>query len=269
MHMMTLQRLTGADLHFVAATLLAEMDASRLVERWRREPHLLEGLLEDERLFRRITGEDEALVQVSPWLLFGILLRRARRDLHTQSYTLEHAGGGRVAVFDAGRAAELLEDRGILDYLIVMLASFTRTESWSLEVDEGGRLRRRRFSDMSPDDMIALASLMPESLRFPILRRIADIALFVTGIFPDHADAWSRFRSRRGTAARTGRTLEEYEEEGSRFYRLAAQHEVARRTGLDRALDALADTFPLARKPLNVLASNYIHTTRRFVFGTL
>jgi len=267
--MMSLHRLTTTDLRLVAATLFPEASPDRTVERLRHEPSLLEELLEDERLFRRLTAEGEALVQVSPWLLFSVLLRRARRDLRTVSYTLEHAVGERVAVFDAERAAALLDDPSILDYLIVLLTSFTRTESWSLEVEEGGRIRRRRFSDLSPDDMIALAALMPEPLRFPILRRIADIALFVTGIFPEHADAWYRLPGRRAAAHRAGRTLEEYEEEGSRFYRLAAQHEVARRTGLDRALDALAETFPLARKPLNVIASQYIHTTRMALFGAV
>lgn len=267
--MLSLHRLTDTDLRFLAAALLPDVEPDRAVARLRADPALLESALDDERLFRHLMGEADAVVRVSPWLLFGVLLRRARRDLRTAPYTVEHAVGERVAVFDAPRAAELLADPAILDYLVMMLTSFTRTDTWSLEVEEGGRIRRRRFSDLSADDMIALAALMPESLRFPILRRIADIALFVTGIFPEHAEAWYRLPGRHAAPHRAGRTLEEYEEEGSRFYRLAAQHEVARRTGLDRALDALAETFPLARKPLNVIASQYIHTTRMALFGAL
>lgn len=267
--MIALHRLTNADLRFIAATLMPEENADPVVGRLRREMDLLDRLLYDERLFRRIHGDTDALARVSPWLLFSVLLRQAGRDLQRVPYTIEDSLGERVPVFDAGRAVELLEDREILDYLVVMLTSFTRTESWSLEVEQGGRIGRRRFSDMSLDDMVALAALLPESLRFPILRRIADIALFMTGIFPEHVDPWSRRLGRVSAPRRAGRTLEEYEEEGRRFYHLAARHEVARRTRLDRALDALADTFPLARKPLNVIASQYIHTSRRVLFGEI
>ena len=38
----------------------------------------------------------------------------------------------------AARAGELLGNRAILDYLVLMLTSFTRMDSWSLEVEQGG-----------------------------------------------------------------------------------------------------------------------------------
>jgi hypothetical protein len=262
-----LARLTDADLQFVAATVLPDEDRPSAVRRLRDNPALLNRLLEDERLIRRIRGEADVLVRISPWLLFSVLLRDVRRALHSLRYTVETTQGERIPVFDAARAGELLDDRALLDYLVLMLTSFTRTESWSLEVEQGGRIQRRRFSDLSSDDMIALAALMPEGLRFPILRRIGDLALFISGVFPEQADPWYRAPGTPLARAGARRTLEEYEEEGRRFYRLAARHEAARRLGLDRILDALADTFPLARKPLNVLAAEYIHTSRMVLFG--
>jgi len=262
-------RLTTSDLQFIAATLLPDADPSQAALTLRHQPDRLEALLDDERLFRRLRSA-EALIRVSPWLLFSVLLRRVHRELRALSYTIEQRGGEHVAVFDAPRAAGLLADRQIQDYLIELLVSFTRAGSFFIEVEEAGRLRRRRFSDLNSEDMIALAAVMPEELRFPILRRIADIALFVTGIFPEHAEP---FHAPPGASVPPGsrwrfrRTLEEYEDEGRRFYRLAAQHEVARRTGMTHALEALAEMFPVARKPLNVLASEYIGTSRLLLFG--
>src|SRR5207247_2407668 len=165
-------RLTTSDLQFIVTTLLPDVDPSVAVTVLRRDPDRVEELLDDERLFKRLRSED-ALVRVSPWLLFTVLLRRVRRELRALPYTVEQRGGERVAVFDAERAGALLGDREIQDYLIELLVSFTRTDSLSLEVEEAGRLRRRRFSDLSSEDMIALAALMPEDLRFPILRRVA------------------------------------------------------------------------------------------------
>lgn len=51
-----------------------------------------------------------------------------------------------------------------------------------------------------------------------------------------------------------------------RFYRLASEHDVAKRMGMAEPLALLADAFSLARKPLNFIASQYINTTR-LVFG--
>src|SRR5881409_662775 len=185
-------RLTTSDLQFIVTTLLPDVDPSVAVTVLSRDQDRVEELLDDERLFTHLRSED-ALVRVSPWLLFTVLLRRVRRELKTLPYTVEQRGGERVAVFDAEPAGALLRDREIQDYLIELLVSFTRTDSFSLEVEEAGRRRRRRrFSDLSSEDMIALAALMPEGLRFPILRRIADIALFVTGIFPEHAEPFHR-----------------------------------------------------------------------------
>jgi len=261
--------LTTSDFQFIVATLLPHVDPSQAAALLRSDPDRVEELLDDERLFTHLRSED-ALVRVSPWLLFTVLLRRVRRELKTLPYTVEQRGGERVAVFDAEPAGALLRDREIQDYLIELLVSFTRTDSFSLEVEEAGRRRRRRVSDLSSEDMIALAALMPEDLRFPILRRIADIALFVTGIFPEHAEPFHRQPGSSpgpGVRWRFRRSLEEYEDEGRRFYRLAARHEVARRTGMTRALEALAEMFPVARKPLNVLASQYISTSRLLLFS--
>jgi len=262
-------RLTTSDFQFIVATLLPHVDPSQAAALLRSDPDRVEELLDDERLFTHLRSED-ALVRVSPWLLFTVLLRRVRRELKTLPYTVEQRGGERVAVFDAEPAGALLRDREIQDYLIELLVSFTRTDSFSLEVEEAGRRRQRRFSDLSSEDMIALAAPMTEDLRFPILRRIADIALFVTGIFPEHAEPFHRQPGSSpgpGVRWRFRRSLEEYEDEGRRFYRLAARHEVARRTGMTRALEALAEMFPVARKPLNVLASQYISTSRLLLFS--
>ncbi|MDQ7849078.1 MAG: hypothetical protein QN152_06525 [Armatimonadota bacterium] len=269
MSVSVLDRLTSTDLRFVAQTLLPEEDTERAARRLRAEEDLLDHLLEDDRLFRRLLAEETAIVRVSPWLLFSVLVRRVRRELQMLPYTVEQHGVERVAVFDAARAGELLADREIQDYLVAMLTSFTRTDSFLVEVEEAGRIRRRRFSDFSSEDMIALAGLMPEELRFPILRRIADIALFLTGIFPEYVAPASRagLTPRPTRPWRVRRTLEELEDEGRRFYRLAARHEMARRTNMSRTLETLAETFPLARKPLNVMATKYIGTSRMLLFG--
>ena len=74
--------------------------------------------------------EKDILIKISPFLLFSILLRKAKRDLDQQSYTMEIVDRRmRIPVFDAGHTARLLLNKDAREYLARMLASFTRVES--------------------------------------------------------------------------------------------------------------------------------------------
>jgi len=251
-----------SDLTFVAATLAEQPEEiPHLVEKLRR-PEFLEVALEDDRLVERIRTDQDITLKISPRLLFSILLRRVARDIRQSRYTLERIGlRESVPVFDTSRVGALLEDERVLDYLSTMLASFVRTETYVLYVRRGPRVERVRFSDMDMDDMIRLASLVDPLYRFPLLRRIADIALFVTGIFPGYVLSRGSYGARTlpgRLLARTWRSLEEYEQEGATFYRLAAEHEDAATYGLRPVLTKLADHFPSARKPLSLLSDRYL-----------
>jgi len=237
------------------------------VARLRNEEPLLDRVLDDDRLIRALRDDAPVIARISPWLLFNVLLRAVRRELRGSSYTVERIGGERLAVFDARRAGDLLSDRQIQEYLVELLTSFTRISRFTVDVSEDGKLRRRRFSDFSSEDMLSLAAMVPDELRFPFLRRTADIALFITGVFPGSVLPWTA-RSRLAAPAHISapwsgrRTLEEYEEEGRRFYRLASEHVMARRTGMAELLATLADAFSLARKPLSFMGEYFSWTKR-------
>jgi hypothetical protein len=61
-------------------------------------------------------------------------------------------------------------------------------------------------------------------------------------------------------------SLEEYEAHGRAFYRLAAEHETARREGLDEVLAILSENFVLAEKPLTFVANRYLQFVRHKLF---
>ncbi len=251
-----------SDLAFVASVLA---DRPEEVPRWMeklRRPGFLEVALEDDRLVDRIRTDPDITLKISPRLLFNILLRRVARDIRHARYTVERVGLTQaVPVFDTRQVNDLLEDEQVLDYLSTMLASFVRTETYVLYVRRGNRLERLRFSDMDMDDMIRLADLVDEAWRFPLLRRIADIALFLTGIFPGYVLSRGLYARRMRPGRTIGgewRSLEEYEQEGATFYRLAAEHEEAAQRGLRPVLSKLSEHFPSARKPLNLLSDRYL-----------
>lgn len=258
--------LSDHDLRFVAATVWGEQgETAEALRDLRARADLLDVLLEDDRLVQRLLGDEQALVRVSPRLVFSVLLRRVSRDLNARPYTLERTPAETVVVFDAPRVRRFIAEPAIGTYLVEMLTSFIRTETITRWMRHGERYRRRRFNTLNLEDMIELAGLVEDAEAPSIYRRIADIALFTSGIFHDV------LRVRPGPALPPRRalaippTVETYEEHGRRFYRLAS------RSGNgpeDRVLASLAEEFSMARKSLEMLSDRYLRWTRLSWFHT-
>ena len=257
--------LTDEDVRFVVETVgagrsgTAREDVALLRER----EDLLDVMLDDDRLVARILGDDQVLVAVSPRFVFSVLLRRVSRDLRERPYTLERTPAETVAVFDAPQVRRFIAEPRIWTYLVSLLTSFVRAETVTRWVRRGETYSRRRFNTLSIEDMIALAGLVSAEEARPIFRRIADIALFTSGVFPDYL----RVAAQRGPRASRSRAIpprvEVYEEHGRRFYRLAAE---AERGPEGRVLEALAEEFPMARKSLEILSDRYLRWTRLRLF---
>jgi hypothetical protein len=250
-------QLTSGDLRFLAETVGGgRYDPAEAPTLLREREDLLDVMLEDDRLVERLLGDEQVLLSVSPRLVFTVLLRRVARDLHDRAYTLERTPAETVPVFDAAQVRRFIAEPAIWNYLVSMLTTFVRNESVTVLVKRGDGYVRRRFSTSSLADMIALAALGVEEEAPWIFRRIADIALFQSGMFPDslrglraHGDVIFR-------ASALPPTLETYEEHGRRFYRLAASRPEAGSQG--PVLEALAEEFPTARKSLELLSDRYL-----------
>lgn len=262
-----------ADLRFIATTLAERPDQVPVLLAQLRRPEFLEVALEDGRLVERIRTDPDITLKVSPRPLFAILLRQVARDVRHARYTMERVGlRESVPIFDTSRVNQLLDDEEILDYLSGMLASFVRTETYVLHVWYRGRWQRLRFSDLNMDDMVRLADLVDEPYRFPLLRRVADIALFLSGVFPGYVlsrGGYARAMKPGRAVGQDWRSLEEYEQQGATFYRLAAEHRDAEEYGLRRVLGRLSEEFSAARKPLSLLADRYLRWQHLRLFWQL
>lgn len=256
-------QLTEHDLGFVVETVSTQrQDRERVKDIVRDKADFLDVMLDDHRLFRRVMDE-EVWERISPYLLFTILLRQARRDLQSSGYTLERLGAsGRLPVFDAPQVASLLRDGEVRDYLSRLLTSFTRVHSTVVYFRHRGRLHRRSFSDMDMDDMEELAYGVEPEYRFPFFKRIADIALFLTGVFPEYVAASSAAAPQRPRLAGGRlRTAQEYQQEGRQFYLMAAECAPPGSEAAD-ILCKMAHNFDLARKPLNLVSEHYMPFAR-------
>ncbi|MBV8216507.1 MAG: hypothetical protein JOZ08_25095 [Verrucomicrobia bacterium] len=252
-----------SDLRFLVETVATDRrDYDHVVNLIRDKDDLLEPMLQDRKLIERLFAEEESLVRVSPYFLFTVLLLQVRRDLEDTSYILEvDFKGKRIPVFEAQAVTDLLSRAVIRDYLAEMLASFTRTNSGVFYWRERGAWHKRRFSDLDIDDLVDLACIIDPEMRPALLKRIADIALFLSGIFPDHLNV---FATRHQSRFAAERTLKDYERQGSRFYRVAAQE--TDQSHWRPAMEALSEKFTLARWALNTLSDRYLKTQREHYF---
>jgi hypothetical protein len=255
--------LNDSDLRFLVETVATDRrDYDQIVNLVRDKDDLLEPMLQDSKLIRRLFEEEESLVRVSPYFLFTALLFQVRRELGDTAYVLEvDFKGKRIPVFEAQAVTDLLGQSAIRDYLAEMLASFTRTNSGVIYWRERGAWHKRRFSDLDIDDMVDLARIIDVEMRPALYKRIADIALFLGGIFPDHLTV---FAARHQSKFAAKRSLKDYEQQGSRFYRVAARE--TDQSHWRPAMETLAGNFTLARWALNTLSDRYLKTQREHYF---
>lgn len=255
-----LQDLSEADLSFVVKTIVDKrQDHEHICNLLKDKPDLVEIMLEDEKLFQQVNKEEDIFLKISPFLLFTILIQQTKRELETSNYTMEIISQQKqVPVFDAKAAAALIQNNDMRTYLARMLASFTRADSTTVVYRARGLTYQRHFSDLDFDDMLELSVLVELPYRYDFYKRLADISLFITGIFPEHLLGSGEVNAQLSEKhmQHNRRTLHDYEKEGRQYYDLASTYDEAREQGLDQVLSQLAENFTLIRKPLNYLAAN-------------
>ncbi|HEY2238228.1 MAG TPA: hypothetical protein VGI21_05535 [Streptosporangiaceae bacterium] len=266
------EHVTEPDLRLIsAATGLPEADAARL----RRNPDALERVLADPRVFEAVFGAEsraakEAVI-ASPFLAFAVAVHRATADLAEVRYIAERAAARQqVPVFDVPQLRDFLNSAARRLFLAELLTSFTRVTSGRYRVTVGGRSRTRRFSELDPVRLAGMLDAVPEESRPGVYRRLGDVALFLSGVFPDYVagQAFSPVhvaRLLRATHVPPSERerlagvpdLELMEDLGSRWYHSALALAPVRTSGLT-VVGEVADRFRQARRVLNHVADRYL-----------
>jgi hypothetical protein len=210
------QRITAADLAFALGVLTPD-DAPQQRELLSRDVDL-DRLLDSRELFDALV-RTRALLSVSPYFFYYVLVRQV--------------------FVERG-----ISERSIADYVGALLSYFL----------EGKRLRA---AASEPRSFVYLVDLIESARRardsqvaFACEARIGDVALFLTGVFPDAIH-------HRQTYGRRLPGLEYYEAVGRSGYLSAAQHPPPRHAELAGVLGFIASEFREVRKALNELADEY------------
>jgi hypothetical protein len=150
----------------------------------------IDDLLSSPAVFEILFGEGrerDPMVHVSPFLAFAVAVHRATLDLESVTYVSEWVGiNRRTPVFDVPRLREFTSAPWRRFFLAELLASYTHVASGSVVVATRRGLRRQRFSELDPVRLAALLELVSDEERPGVLRRLGDLSLFLTGVFPDY-----------------------------------------------------------------------------------
>ena len=257
-------RLSERDLDFLVDTVSPEVrDKPHLKQIIREDKDFRNTFIGDVKVFRRVMREDEILLKISPAMFFEILLRKAAEDLSRVGYTFEKTRTMSIPVFDTQDLVSLLNRESLLIYLADMLSSFTRVESYAVSIRiRKGVWRKIRFNDLDIHSLMNLCDVVDDAYRFRLYKRIGDICLFILGVFPVYAERDYRYPAsgqlRPRIAGRRRVSPQDYEKEGRRFYRMAAEHRTALELELSAVFWSLHENFQKAKKPLNFIADHYL-----------
>jgi len=186
------ERLTDRDLDLLAQVAGGPDDRRRAAARLRDEPGEIERLLAlpqvFDALFRQSAGDP--FVLASPFVAFATLLARAPALLERVTFVPERVGARRtVPVFEAPALRDLADDPLRRLFLADLLASYTHVASGAIWVRSRRGWRHRRFSELDPAKFAELILTVPPDQRPALYRRLGDLSLFLSGVFPDYAEA--------------------------------------------------------------------------------
>lgn len=184
-------------------------------------PTTLDSMLDSEFVFHKILEKRTLLIDVSPFLLFNVLLRRS-------------VGGARSAL-----------DRKVINYIANLLALFVKAD----------RLYRVHGRDTETYeyivDMIAEAARVDMRRQFLVYSHIGNYTLWLTGLFPEWIEHRHRYKRR---------PVDEkfYTNSGRAYFERASTHPLAREYELSEVFLRLAMMFDHYKKALNVMAREHL-----------
>jgi hypothetical protein len=173
-------------------------------------------------------------------------------------------------VFDVEPLREFISDGERRYFLIEFLNSFTTVASGSYVIRTRNGYKRRRFSELDPVRLSELVDQLPPTERAGGYRRLGDVALVLSGVFPDHVashplEPAQRERLSRSAAITSAEALgsageiDFMEAAGAGWYRRAVDAAAATVGAGPEILRSVAERFTQARRILNYVSDRFLY----------
>lgn len=184
-------------------------------------PEILESILHSEELFLKIRDKKKILLDISPFLLFSVLVRRSLVD------------------------NRIIGDKKVINYIANLLSLF-------VSKDRAYRIARGdQYTHSYITDMIQEAQSVDSRRQFLIYSHIGNYSLFLTGIFPQYIEYRYKYKKRPVNT-------QFYVDFGKTYYELASEHALAREYELNEVFLRLSMMFEVYKNALNHLSKEYL-----------
>jgi hypothetical protein len=159
----------------------------------RREPGLILDLLDRPAVADAVLDarrdEPGRFRYLSPFLVFAAAVHRVSSRLVGRSYVADRTGPrSRVPVFDGPVLAAFATEPAHRLFLAELLASYARVASGVVWRRAAHGVRRQRWNELDLPRLAALLEVVTPAEQPGVWRRIGDGALFLAGVFPEHAE---------------------------------------------------------------------------------
>ncbi len=132
----------------------------------------------------------DPIVVAGPFMAFAVLLAQTPAIFARLTFVPERVGRrSTVPVFEVDPLREFVADPLRRLFLADLLASYTHVASGALWVKSRRGWRHRRFSELDPAQFAELILSVPPEERLVLYRRLGDLTLFLSGVFPDHVSS--------------------------------------------------------------------------------
>ena len=260
-----LDHLSNDDLRLLAA--VGGLDTAQ-AGALRGRPGTVLSLLARPELYGQVYSRRPGLASISPFLAFAVAVEQAVRDLAAVPFVAERsAPRQRVPVFDTPRLRQFLTEPMRRLFLAELLTSFIRLASGRFWIRTARGWRAQRYSELDPVRLAQRAEQVPRADRPGAYRRLGDVALFLTGVFPDYTQLHAlgpldtgrllRAAGLRPDRWETAAPIQLLEELGGRWYRRAAELTPVPTAQMTVVAD-VAERFRDARRVLNHIADRHI-----------
>lgn len=252
----SLQGLSEKDLLFLIKSYVTKRsDYENIADLIRGDEGIIAKMIDSDRVFDKVMNCKERVLEVSPYFLFSLLLRRALREKREDTEFIEEAletlnSAEVVAPWNRKRLLGLLEDTKISNYIANVLTGFVKS-SRLFKIIEGEEKSYHYIVDMIADSLRS-----NNTRRFYIYCHIGNYALFLTGMVPEYLEY--RYECKQ-------RPVDEhyYIEFGKAYYGLASEHTNAKKNRLSDTLSQLSEGFEVVVQILRFMNSEYLYPIRK------
>ncbi|MHC4269587.1 MAG: hypothetical protein ACYSTS_14105 [Planctomycetota bacterium] len=251
----SLQGLSDKDLLFLIESYVTKRnDYENIASLIKGDEDVIGKMIDSDRVFNKVMNCTERILEISPYFMFSLLLRRAfkekRKDIKFIEKTIEVLNStGPTIPWNNNRLISLLEDTQVSNYIANMLTQFTES-SRLYNVKEGEKKSHQYIVDMIAD------SIQSDNFKkFYIYCHIGNYTLFLTGMIPEYI-------KHRYECMRRPVDNQYYVGFGKTYYGLASEHTNARRNRLTDTLSQLSEGFEAVAQVLSFMNKEYLSSEK-------